>query len=149
MGDEDVIYRVVFDAQARERLREAVAEVCASRAWVKAAWWYGSTAVGGTGRDVDIGLLADPVPSRRVEEQVVSDAIAARLGVDPALLDVRLLNGGDPPFLASVLSTGLRVYEADRRARVEFEVRAMSTWLDFRPAWERMRREALDRWSRG
>ena len=116
--------------------------------WVKAAYLYGSAARGDRpARDVDIGLVADPIP-RWGEEARVAAQFQQACSVIEVDWDVRCLNGGDPVFLRRVLGEGRRIFEADPKARIWFEVHAISQWLDFLPGWERLRTEVLKRWGR-
>jgi hypothetical protein len=64
-------------------------------------------------------------------------------------LDVRIVNDADPVFLGNLMREGRRCFERDVDSRVAFEVRAMNAWLDFQPAWQRLRRRVLEVWSRG
>jgi hypothetical protein len=100
---------------------------------------------------VDIGLLADPAqPGREMGAlPALAGELADAAGLRPEDLDVRLVNGADPVFLGSLLRDGRLLFEADRETRIRFETRALSLWLDFRPAWERVRTAALGRWSGG
>jgi predicted nucleotidyltransferase len=145
-GEDERIPWIRLDDGTRRRLDSALQQALARRPWVKAAYLYGSLAVpGGAGRDLDIGL----VPRDMDATQGIAADLAGITGIDSSSFDVRILNDATPPLLHEVLTKGRRVYEADRDARVEFEARAMSIWLDFKPVWERIRRDALERWSRG
>jgi predicted nucleotidyltransferase len=115
---------------------------------VRAAYLYGSAARGGLIRDIDIGLVVEPKPSEWGIEAQIAAELADAAELHDASFDVRILNGADPVFLGSVLRDAALIYQADRDAREVFEARAMSLWLDFRPAWERTRREVLRRWAR-
>ncbi len=147
---EDRIRWVILDEAAAVRVEEAVRRSLSTRTWVKAAYLYGSVArPGGRGRDIDIGLVADPLPSDPDDLRLIANELEAATGIDASVFDVRVLNGSSPVLLNEVLSSGRRIHEADTRARIEFEALAMSLWLDFKPVWERMRRDALERWSHG
>ncbi len=100
-------------------------------------------------RDIDVGILAHPIPANLGELSVI--ALELAMGVSGLLVpfDVRLLNGADPVFLHNVLSEGRLLFERDGIARSEFEARSIAKWLDFAPRWEAMRRAVLVRWSRG
>jgi hypothetical protein len=84
---------------------------------------------------------------------VDADDVAARIAIASSRsvdeLDVRLVNDADPVFLGNLMREGRRCFERDVDSRVAFEVRAMNAWLDFQPAWQRLRRRVLEVWSRG
>lgn len=148
MSSSDPIRWLHLDERARQRLRSSAPRLLASRPWVKALYLYGSAARGQRpARDLDLGIVADPVPASGCEELEIAAAFAAELSIPVEALDVRILNGGDPVFLGNVLADAELVFEHDREARIAFEVRAMSLWLDFRPRWERMRKRVLAKWA--
>jgi predicted nucleotidyltransferase len=148
MADDDAIRWHRLTAEELRRLKEAAPRVLAGHPWVKAAYLYGS-AVGGErpARDLDVGLLADPVPTSFAAEAAIAAALREATGIDAVDFDVRVINQGSPVFLNEVLRAGVLLYEADHAARVAFEVRAMSLWLEFRPVYERLCAAALARWS--
>jgi predicted nucleotidyltransferase len=116
---------------------------------VQAAWLFGSAARGEAARDLDIALLLDRA---RTEpwflERVAADIEHAAGGID-SVLDLRPLRGATPRFRATVLKEGRLFHDAVPEARWEFEAATWSEWLDFKPVWERVRKEVLERWSRG
>ncbi|MEO6597271.1 MAG: hypothetical protein ABIP94_21215 [Planctomycetota bacterium] len=59
-------------------------------------------------------------------------------------LDVRVVNDADSVFLGNLLREGRRCFERDLESRVAFEVQATNSWLDFQPAWDRLRRLVLE-----
>lgn len=138
MDRDDEIRWLLPDAGLPDRLAECAPRVLGRRPWVRAAWLYGSAAsCTRPARDVDIGLLAQPVPPWG-EPLRIADELAEATGVRAVPFDVRLLGGADPVFLNDVLRTGRLLYEADRAARLRFERRAIVRWLDFRPVRERL-----------
>lgn len=148
MPQLEIPWQVVTD-EMRRRFVQAAVTVLSFHRWVIAAYFFGSAARGDRpARDLDLGLLARPIPRAWPGELSLGGEIArlANLGIE---VDVRLLNNASPVFLNRVLGEGRLIYETDRRARLAFEARSMSLWLDFRPAWERVRREVLQRWSHG
>lgn len=115
--------------------------------WVKAAYLYGSVArADRPARDIDIGLVGDP-PAHWGAESGIAAELQAATGISAVDFDVRLLGGCDPVFLGALLREGKIIYEADREARIRFETRALSLWLDFRPVWERVRGAVTRRWA--
>jgi len=131
------------------RLRAAVAAELASCPDVVAAYHYGSSARRQPARDIDIGLVVDRAAMRSVDVDGIAERIAARCGRPVDDLDVRIVNDADSVFLGNLMREGKRCYERDQRGRVAFEVQAMNSWLDFQPAWDRMRRRVLKVWSDG
>jgi predicted nucleotidyltransferase len=137
-----------LSAQERALLQAVVREVLSRHPWARAAYVYGSVARGDRpARDIDIGIWADPIPADRRAEIALGLELSAALSL-PIDVDVRILNRADPVFLNNVLREGRLLHDVDPAARCWFEARAISRWLDFRPVWERMRREMLERWAR-
>lgn len=132
-----------------ERLHVAVAKVLQTFPPVIAAYHYGSSARRQPARDIDVGLVVDHDAATAVNVEEVAARIAALCGRPVDHFDVRIVNDGDSVFLGNLMREGKRCYERDLEARVAFEVQAMNSWLDFQPAWERMRRRVLEVWSRG
>jgi predicted nucleotidyltransferase len=139
--------RLVESASLVE-LSAAASRILPAYPEVTAAYLYGSAARGEPAADLDVALLLQAHPDAKRLEQ-----IAARLQAQGAPngpeLDVRPLSGTSPRLRRNVLRDGRLLYEADRKRRIEFEARAMSEWLDFKPTWERMRRRMFDRWANG
>ena len=132
-----------------QQLRSAAAKVLRSVPDVVAAYHYGSSARRQPARDLDLALVVVRGRSQGIDTDAIAEAIAAECGWPVDDFDVRIVNDADPVFFGNLLRDGHRCYESDHAARVAFEVRAMNAWLDFRPAWERMRRRVLKVWSHG
>ena len=148
MADDDTIRWHRLTAGELARLKEAAPRVLAAHSWVKAAYLYGSAARDERpARDIDVGLLADPVPTGFGAEAAVGMALRDATGIEAVEFDVRIINQASPVFLNQVLQAGVLLHEADHAARVAFEVRAMSLWLEYRPVYERLRAAALARWA--
>lgn len=146
----DRIEWLTLDGPSRDRLESAIATTLESHTWVDAAYLYGSLAIpGGTGRDVDIGLAVSRPPADDRQLDAIAERISTLTGIAPEKLDIRILDTSNPVLLGEVLGKGRRIYEADAENRIRFEAMAHSVWLDFKPVWERMRREMLERSSRG
>jgi uncharacterized protein len=145
----DVPGKRVVDAGAIQRLTEAAERVLARQPDVVAAYLHGSAARGEPAADLDIAVLL----RRAAPDLRELDALAAVLQAEGApagpQLDVRPLSGTSPRFRANVLREGRLIYEADRKARLDFEAQAYAEWLDFKPVWERMRGRMRDRWVHG
>lgn len=139
----------VVDAAAIQRLTKAAARVLSSRPEVAAAYLHGSAARGEPAADLDIAVLFNGTAPHAGELETLAAQLQAEGAPAGPELDVRPLAGTSPRFRANVLREGRLLYEADRTARLEFEARALSEWLDFKPTWERMRRRMFDRWAHG
>lgn len=131
-----------------EFLRQA-GQALARHPEVLAAWLFGSSARGEPARDVDVGVLVDGAGTDPwLTERIAADLDRVR-GTIRVPVDVRLLRGASPRFCATVLREGRLFFERSAAARIEFEARTWSEWLDFRPVWERTRRAVLERWGDG
>ena len=129
-------------------LSAAASQILPEYPEVTAAYLYGSAARGEPAADLDVALLLHARPDIERLEQLTARLQAEGAPNGPEL-DVRPLLGTSPRFRANVLREGRLLYEVDRRRRIEFEARALSEWLDFKPTWERMRRRMFDRWAGG
>lgn len=149
MGDVDRIRWLHLTDAEIARLRLAVASACTACPEIVAAYHYGSSARRQPARDIDIGLVVDRAARSTFAAESLGDCIAAAAGCSPGDLDVRIVNDADSVFLGNLMREGVCCYERDEDARVAFEVRAMNSWLDFQPAWDRLRRAVRGGWSRG
>ena len=136
MGD-----RTTFD-----ELATALREYLVSQSDVVAGYIFGSMAQGRArpGSDVDVAvLLSDDLDGearfvRRLRLGAeVEEAIGRRT-------DLVVLNDAPPLLQHQVLKHGRLVFERDRAARVEFEVRAGKIYADLKPM-RRFFQEALFR----
>lgn len=104
------------------------------------AYLFGSTARGtARGRsDVDVAVLIDqdPPPTLEGSGMRLGAELEGQLGLP---VDVVLLNRAPVDLIHRVLRDGVLVYEADRAARVRFEVRARSEYFDLKPHLDRYR----------
>jgi predicted nucleotidyltransferase len=116
---------------------------------VLAAYLYGSAARGEPAADLDVAVLFRGVGADARELERLATQLQVEGAPDGPDLDVRPLAQTSPRFRANVLRDGYLLYEADRKARLEFEARALSEWLDFKPIWESMRRRMIERWTHG
>ena len=141
----DEIRWTTLDAEALAALDAVAQELFGPVEWIRLAYHHGSTAEQGRpGRDVDIAIVAEPVPSP--SELGVLDSLAAelaeRLPNVEVPIDVRIVRGASPVFLGELMRGGRRIFERSLEDRVEFEAYANSLWLDFEPVWRRMRTAA-------
>jgi uncharacterized protein len=107
---------------------------------IVAAYLFGSVARdrATAASDIDVALLLDADydleanPLYRLRQMSV---LASRLDRP---VDVVILNDAPLVLRNQVLAYGLRIYETDRRQRVNYEVRSRQLYFDFRPILDRI-----------
>jgi hypothetical protein len=119
-----------------------------SRKEVAAVYLFGSVALGTQGplSDYDVGVLLSPRSSEGSSLGLrlrLMDAFSKRF--HPSSVDVVLLNQAFDSFNYSVIKSGRLVYERNRAARVSFEARTLSRYLDSEP-FERVRMACIKRY---
>jgi len=125
----------------------AISQYFSQQADVVAAYLFGSAARGQDTHlsDVDIAVLLqdDAGGEQRLERML---ALTADLeAYTDGKVQVTLLNQS-PPFLAyQVIRERKRLYERNPAERVEFEVRVMKEYFDFKPRLDFHRRATLER----
>lgn len=126
---------------------EALVNCLAAQPDVLAAYLFGSYA---TGRarpesDVDVAvLLSETDDLERFERHLwLIGEVEEALGRRPA--DVVVLNDAPPLLAHQVLMYGRLIFERDRAARVEFEVRAGKIYADLQPMYEYHGRDLLQK----
>ena len=133
--------RVVIDTSLKAQL----AAVFKDRK-VVFAYLFGSQARGQVGAlsDIDIAVCFD-------ESAAFNEHFDLRLEVLGELtdlfktdnIDLVVLNDAPPLLTHRVLKEGLLLFCASERARLDFELRAMLKYLDWKPYLERYTRQAL------
>lgn len=123
-------------------LAERIAGFLAARGeGVVCAYLFGSVARGdaGPGSDVDVAVLleAPPPPTLEGAGFRLEGDLERALGRP---VDLVVLNRAPVDLVHRVLRDGVLVFEADRAARVRFEVRARNQYFDLRPILDRYRR---------
>jgi predicted nucleotidyltransferase len=123
----------------------ALTEYLAAQPDVVAAYLFGSRATGRAraASDVDVAALLNEEDSfarfeRRLQLMVEVSDVCGREA------DVIVLNDAPPLLQHQVLRHGRLLYERDRRARIEFEIRAGKVYADLEPM-RRFFRQALFR----
>jgi predicted nucleotidyltransferase len=149
VSDVDAIRWIDLTDAELAKLRSAVADAAAKTPEVIAAYHFGSSARRRPARDLDIGLFVDRPARASIDVEAIVTRLANLTGRGPDDFDVRVVNDADPVFLGNLMRDGKLCFERDREARIAFEVMAMNSWLDFQPAWDRLRRGTLEVWSRG
>ena len=112
----------------------ALTEYLAAQPDVMAAYLFGSQATGRARAksDVDVAVLLNEEDSvarfeRRLQMMVEVSDVCGREA------DVIVLNDAPPLLQHQVLKHGRLLYERDRRARIEFEIRAGKVYADLEP----------------
>ncbi len=115
--------------------RQALLEPIFRRHGVLVVYLFGSTARGETGplSDVDMGILLD----RRLDRSKRFNTRLKMIGemcvlVKPRDIDLVVLNDVPARLQYEVVRDGRILFCGDETARVDFEVRAMSAYLDRR-----------------
>lgn len=149
MADVDAIRWLHLSDDDVQRMHSGVAAALSSSPEVIAAYHYGSSARRQPARDIDIGLVVERAVMTTIDLDAITERIAAACGRPFDQFDVRVVNEADPVFLGNLMRDGVCCFERDREQRIAFEVLANKVWLDFKPAWERVRRRVLEAWARG
>jgi predicted nucleotidyltransferase len=126
----------------RAELERVLREFFAAEArGVAAAYLFGSFAREGARArsDVDIAILylEEPEPCLAGLPLDVEAALEARLGRQVQAI---VLNTAPPDLVHRVLRDGRLLLDADRSARIRFEVRARNEYFDLEPILRRYRR---------
>jgi predicted nucleotidyltransferase len=117
----------------------AVARCIARRRDIQAAYIFGSMATGRSrpDSDVDVAVLLArrPGPARMLKDRLklIADLGSALHRSD---VDVVVLNDAPPLLAHRILSRGILVFERSASARVRFQVRTASRYLDLIPMFE-------------
>ncbi len=137
------------DIKTPAQMQDHVVRYCAKRREIVAAYVFGSAARGTAGplSDLDIAFLLDRRRTR------LSDSLAyqaARLSDLMALLrtdrvDLVLLPCTSPLLEHRILRDGAVLYCRDTRQRLAFEEKALRTYLDLKPFYERQTRWFFER----
>jgi hypothetical protein len=117
----------------------AVARCASRRREVLAAYVFGSVASGRTRRDSDVDvavLLARPLPSSRSLPHRLKFMTDLGSALRRSDVDLVILNDAPPLLAHRILSKGTLVFERSASARVRFQVRTASRYLDVIPMFE-------------
>ncbi len=108
------------------------------------AYLFGSRAEGRVhlGSDIDVAVLLEEGLTRQEQRRWQMKLIGRLIdALRTDRVDLLILNDA-PPFLRHrVIRPRRRLYVRDERVRVDFEVRTMQEWFDWRP-----HREWMERW---
>ncbi|MCR4407963.1 MAG: nucleotidyltransferase domain-containing protein [Anaerolineae bacterium] len=118
----------------------------AAQSDIVAAYLFGSRATGRAREesDVDVAVLLDEEDSvarfeRRLQLMTEMSDVCGREA------DVIVLNDASPILQHQVLKHGRLLYERDRRARIEFEVRAGQIYADLKPMYDFHTRDLMQK----
>jgi predicted nucleotidyltransferase len=120
-------------------IKRAVRRCVSPRKDIQAAYVFGSAATGRmrNDSDIDIAVLLDgrmrPSQFFKYRLDLMADLGSALRRSD---VDVVVLNEATPLLAHRVLSQGALVFERSASARVRFQVRTASRYLDMIPAFE-------------
>lgn len=126
------------------KIREGAAESVFEAAGVRFAYLFGSRAegTGGDASDADVAVM----PGRELG-LLEREQIAARLAgaFDAPDVDLVVLDRAGLELKGRVVQEGKLIYSADEPARVAFEVRTRSEYLDFLPTLKALQASYLAR----
>jgi predicted nucleotidyltransferase len=131
---------------------DALAQYFASLDEVVLAYLFGSHARGQAWArsDVDVAVLLEdrPVDGHCLDMRLeVIGGLMEILHTDD--VDVLILNQAPPALRYAVLRDGLLFFCRDRQAMIEFRVRALNEYLDFRPMLKRHERAIMEKARKG
>jgi len=118
---------------------------------VVVAYLFGSRARGDfiEGSDMDFAILL----SRSFEDPYdfvrLIGELATALKVGDEKINLVTLNDADLELAYKVISEGSVIFERDVEKRVDFEVRVLKSYLDFKPVLNQMRRSLIKEYTHG
>jgi hypothetical protein len=121
----------------RRETLDALARFFESEDNILVAYLFGSHArkTDTPGSDIDIALLLSETPDRLLNYHLyLVDKLSEILGDG---LDLIILNTAPPMLKHQVIKHGKIIYSRSERARITFETRAQSEYLDFSTAMKR------------
>ena len=124
----------------------------ASLEGVVLAYLFGSHARGQAWAqsDVDVAVLLENRPDDDRCFDMRLEVIGGLMNLlDTDEVDVLILNQAPPALRYAVLRDGVLLYCRDRQAMIEFRVRAVNEYLDFKPILRRHERAILEKARKG
>ena len=124
----------------------------ASLEGVVLAYLFGSHARGQAWgqSDVDVAVLLENRPDDDRCFDMRLEVIGGLMNLlDTDEVDVLILNQAPPALRYAVLRDGVLLYCRDRQAMIEFRVRAVNEYLDFKPILRRHERAILEKARKG
>jgi len=118
---------------------------------VDVAYLFGSRARGDFTEDSDADFAI--LISRGFEDPYdfvrLVDDLAMSLGVKDEKINLLILNDADLELAYKVVSEGVVVFERDVEKRVDFEVRILKSFMDFKPVLDQMRKSLIREYVHG
>ncbi len=124
-----------------EDVKTRLAAYCATRPEIAAAYVFGSIAAGQAGplSDIDIAFLID-AKHPRMPKSIAYHAARIRdlmRLLNTNQVDLVILPSSSPLLEHRIVSRGRCVYSRNDRQRHNFEFKAVQTYLDLKPVYER------------
>ncbi len=135
-----------------DQYAEALEHYFASLDGVVLAYLFGSHARGRAWAhsDVDVAVLLEGHPDDDRCFDMRLEVIGGLMGILPTNdVDVLILNQAPPAFRYAVLRDGILLFCRDRQAMIEFRVRALNEYLDFKPILKRHENAILEKARKG
>lgn len=127
---------------------EALREVLQNDPRIAFALRFGSSARGEATPLSDIDVAVGLKPGEHFDAHAIGALVSALESATGHTIDLVLVDDAPPGLAYRVFRDGQLLMEADRRARVDREVRAILEYLDFEPL-ERLCAEGVLRGARG
>lgn|SRR5690606_18957505 len=129
----------VLDADLQAKLRAYLE----NQPEIDAAYLFGSHATGRAteGSDLDIAILIDESFDLRANPTYRLHQLAAFERLTGRPVDVVILNRAPLVLINQVLQTGILLHERSHRHRVNFEVRSLLAYFDFKPQLDLLNRK--------
>lgn len=136
------------------KLKQQIREVNASflrYEEVVVAYLFGSRARGDftEGSDMDFAILLSGSFKDPYDFVRLIGELATALKVKDEKINLVVLNDADLELAYKVISEGSVVFERDVEKRVDFEVRVLKSYLDFKPVLDQMRTSLIREYTHG
>jgi len=118
---------------------------------VLVAYLFGSRARGdfNEGSDMDFAILLSRSFKDSYDFVRLIGELATALKVGDEKINLVVLNDADLELAYKVISEGSVIFERDVEKRVDFEVRVLKSYLDFKPVLNQMRRSLIREYTHG
>jgi predicted nucleotidyltransferase len=115
---------------------QAMRDYFAQQPDIVVAYLFGSVSRGRAHRlsDVDVAVLFAPEVTLETSVERQLQLMGDLEAFADREVQVTVLNRATPLLAYQVIKYGIQLYERSRQARIEFQVRAMSTYFDFKPS---------------
>lgn len=118
---------------------------------VVVAYLFGSRARGDftEGSDMDFAILLSGSFKDPYDFVRLIGELATALKVEDEKINLVVLNDADLELAYKVISEGSVVFERDVEKRVDFEVRVLKSYMDFKPVLDQMRTSLIREYTHG